>query len=375
MRFKYFKLMLIFLIGVSLFGCSSNANAEVETISNVESEKDTNESSKEVGMQDNTRAIKVNEEDRHYIFDLDNEVNREHIYFDNRFGIEMAADLYTSKNINKNELHTAIVIGPPFGGVKEQGPGVYANELAKRGFVVLAFDPAYHGYSGGSPRYTISTTMYAEDFSSSVDFLSSLDYIDKDKIAVIGICGSGGFALSAAAMDSRIKSVVTSVMYDIAGNMNKISGEQRKGMIAEGSESRTTAFLTKDYGFNKSYPDAPTEEIPENLDETNKEFYSFYGTKLGWHFNALGNFNVASLGDIMTFKSNEHISEIDAPILFIVGENAHSKGYSEEAFANATEPKEFYEVKDANHVDLYYDTNKIPFDKIESFINQSVDKQ
>ena len=317
-------------------------------------------------------AIRVSAEDEHYIFDLSENVTRTHVYYNNRFGVEIAADLYMAKDADLSKKYPAIIVGPPFGGVKEQGPGVYANQLAQRGFVVLAFDPAYHGYSGGYPRYTSSTTMYAEDFSAAVDYLGTQAFVDRDKIGVLGICESGGFALSAAAMDTRIKAVATSVMYDIAGNMNAMDGSMRSMMLGQASVSRWDAFESGRYDYMNSYPDEPTEDIPTGLDAVNAEFYSFYGTKRGWHPNALGNMNMASAGDLMTFPSNEHIAEIGRPLLFIAGEDAHSLGYSQTAYANASEPKELYIVPGANHVDLYDQVDKIPFDKIEAFFTDNL---
>lgn len=238
-------------------------------------------------------AIRVSSDEEHYIFELSENVNREHVYYNNRFGIELAGDLYIAKDADLSKKYPAVVIGPPFGGVKEQGPGVYANELAQRGFVVLAFDPAYHGYSGGYPRYTSSTALYAEDFSAAVDYLGVQDFVDRNKIGALGICGSGGFALSAATMDTRIKAVVTSVMYDIAGNMNEMSGMMRNMMLDQGANSRWDSFASGQYDYMKSYSDEPTDDIPSGLDTTNAEFYSFYGTSRGWHPNALGNMNMA----------------------------------------------------------------------------------
>lgn len=317
-------------------------------------------------------AIRVSAEEEHYIFELDESVERTHVYYNNRFGIEIAADLYVAKDLDTSRKYPAIIVGPPFGGVKEQGPGVYANQLAQRGFIALAIDPAYHGYSGGYPRYTTSTAMYAEDFMAAVDYLGNRDDVDRDRIGVIGICGSGGFALSAAAMDPRIKAVVTSVMYDIAGNMNAMEGAMRDMMLSQAGNSRWESFASGQYDYMKSYPDAPTEDIPAGLDAVNAEFYSFYGTSRGWHPNALGNSNMASAGDMMTLPSNEHIAEIKSPILFIAGENAHSLGYSQTAYDNATEPKELFIVPGANHVDLYDQVDKIPFDKIEEFFNTNL---
>lgn len=313
-------------------------------------------------------ATRVTEEEDHYIFELDENVTREKVYYFNRFGIEIAADLYMAKDADLTQQYPAVVVGPPFGGVKEQGPGVYANELAQRGFVVLAFDPAYHGYSGGHPRLAGSTSLYAEDFSAAVDYLGTREFVDRDRIGAVGICGSGGFALAAAGMDTRIKAVVTSVMYDITGIMNQISGEQRQQMLEADSQQRWKDFENGTARQQLSYPEEPDTEMPEGLDPVTEEFYSFYGMERGHHPNALGNLTIASVPDTMNFPSLTHISEISPrPILFIAGENAHSLGYSEEAYENASEPKELYVVPDANHVDLYDQTDKIPFDKIESF--------
>lgn len=217
---------------------------------------------------------------------------------------------------------------------------------------------------------TGSTATYVEDFLAGVDYLGTLDFVDREKIAAIGICGSGGFALSAASMDSRIKAVIPCVMYDIAGNMNSAEGEARKGMIDMASQARWAAVDSGETSFMKMYPDEPADSIPEGLDGTNAEFFSFYGMKRGWHPNALGNVTSPSMADIMTFPSSDHINSISPrPILFIVGENAHSREFSETAYEAAAEPKEIYVVPDASHVDLYDDITKIPFDKIEAFLN------
>lgn len=317
-------------------------------------------------------ATRIAAEEDHYIFELSENVTRKQVYYKNRFGIELAGDLYMAKDADLSQKYPALIIGPPFGGVKEQGPGVYANELAQRGFVVLTFDPSYHGYSGGEVRMTGSTTLYAEDFSAGVDYLGTQAVVDREKIGAIGICGSGGFALSAASMDTRIKAVATSVMYDIAGQMNSFSGEARQQMLDMTSQQRWVDFESGEANYRTSYPQVPTEDIPEGLDPTTEEFYSFYGTPRGHHPNALGNVTDASMADLMTFPSLTHINELTPrPILFIVGEHAHSRGFSETAYESAAEPKELYVVPDANHVDLYDRTDKIPFDKLESFFNKA----
>ena len=169
--------------------------------------------------------------DNYYIFDLSDDVERTAVFYPNRFGITFAGDLYTPKNLDLTHSYPALVIGAPYGGVKEQGPGVYANELARRGFVVLTFDPSYNGESGGEPRHISSPEIFSEDFSAGVDFLGSLPYVDRERIGALGICGSGGFALSAAAMDSRIKAVATASMYDISSFGNDATGEERQKQL------------------------------------------------------------------------------------------------------------------------------------------------
>ena len=323
---------------------------------------------------DATRATRVTAEDEYYIFQLNNEVTRTHVYYDTRFGIEIAGDLYVAKNIDKSKKHPAIVIGPPYGGVKEQGPGVYANELARRGFVVLTYDPAYHGYSGGMPRFTSSTELYAEDFSAGVDYLGSLTYVDRERIGAIGICGSGGFALCAASMDIRIKAVATSAMYDISGSMTSMSAEARNGMAKMAANQRWTYRDGGDTGQMYFYPEAPLDRVPDEVQGVNREWQTFYATRRGWHPNARTNSNALSLPSLTTFPGTHRIAEISPrPILFITGDIAHSKNYSEEAYSHAAEPKELY-VAEGNvmHIDLYDDVTKIPFDKLETFLKDSL---
>ena len=352
-------------------GISETAAAE-ENTAEANTEEVSTEEEEEMSENPNL-AIRRDPQEDHYIFELSENVERTQVYYKNRFGIEIAGDLYIAKDADLSQQYPALVIGPPFGGVKEQGPGVYANELAQRGFVVLAFDPSYHGYSGGEPRMTGSTAVYVEDFSAGVDFLGSLDYVDRDRIGAMGICGSGGFALAAATMDTRIKAVAPVVMYDIAGLNNSMTGEARQEMLTMASEQRWEDFGKDEAAWRVSYPKEPTEEIPEGLDEVTAEFYSFYGTERGWHPNALGNVTTASFADLMTFPALTHISELNGrPVLFVAGENAHSRAYSEDAYAAAAEPKEPYIVPDANHVDLYDQVDKIPFDKLESFFKESM---
>lgn len=322
---------------------------------------------------DLTRAIRVTPQEEHYIFQLSDNVVRTHVYYDTRFGIEIAGDLYVAKDLDQSRKYPAIVIGPPFGGVKEQGPGVYANELAQRGFVVLTFDPAYHGYSGGSPRYTTSTFLYAEDFCAGVDFLGTLPYVDREEIGSIGICGSGGFSIAAASMDTRIKAVVTSAMYDISG-MSGMKGEMRNRMLEGAAQQRWAYVDSGEPTVQYAYPEAPLDEVPDDIRGLNREWWTFYATHRGWHPNARGNSNSISQADMMTFPGTHHIDDISPrPILFITGDIAHSRSMSEEAYAKAAEPKELYVAQgDVMHIDLYDDVTKIPFDKIETFFKENL---
>jgi fermentation-respiration switch protein FrsA (DUF1100 family) len=193
--------------------------------------------------------------------------------------VEIAADLYYAKDLDKTVNYPALVVGPPFGGVKEQGPGVYANQLAQHGFVVLAFDPAYHGYSGGQPRYTGSPDTYLEDFSAAVDYIGTLDFVNRDQIGALGICASGGFALGAAAQDARIKAVATSVMYDIPSLAGMATGIDRAVPLEQYSQQRWTDFeMAQQRGL--ALPEQPQTEVPEDLPML-PEFFDFYATKRG----------------------------------------------------------------------------------------------
>lgn len=375
------KILMVLVLALSAAGCSGSGTqgssqvqvsdsagtdaAGTSGLSEQEEKQVINE------MTDLTLAQRVTESEDHYIFELRDDVTREKVYYRTRFGIEIAADLYRPKDFDEAGSYPGIVIGPPFGGVKEQGPGVYANELAARGFVALAFDPAYHGYSGGAPRYTGSSSTYVEDFSAGVDYLGSLSYIDREKIGVLGICGSGGFAVSAASMDSRIKAVVTSALYDIAGNMNALSGPARQGMLAQMAQSRWEKVDTGIDSWMKTYPDEPVESVPGSFQGDMAEFFEFYGMERGWHPNALGNVTAETMPDLMTLPTTGHVEELNMPLLMITGDIAHSRAFTEAIYERASEPKEMVVARGARHIDLYDDVAKIPFDKIESFYKEA----
>lgn len=308
-----------------------------------------------------------------YIFELSEKVSRRHVRYQNRYGITLAGDLYTAKDLDEGQTHPALVVGPPYGGVKEQGPGVYANELAQRGFVVLAFDPSFMGESDGEPRHVSSPDIFAENFSAGVDFLGTLPYVDRERIGAIGICGSGGFALSAAQTDARIKAVATTAMYDISGFANMMDHDQWNAAIEKLAAQRWADVDNGEPLYIPSFPEEPADKVPEGLTGPEAEFYEFYGLKRGHHPRALGGFTVTSDMAMSNFQSLNHIAMISPrPILFINGDISHSRMFSETAYAAAAEPKELYLVEGARHIDLYDDVEKIPFDKLEQFFKDSL---
>lgn len=312
-----------------------------------------------------------------YIFNLAETVERRPVRFTNRYGIDIAADLYVAKDLDEATPQNALVVGPPHGGVKEQGPGVYANQLAQRGFVVLAFDPSYNGESGGAPRHITSPEIFAEDFSAGVDFLGTLPYVDREKIGAIGICGSGGFALNAAQMDQRIKAVATAVMYDI-------SGVARDGWLYQGSDADRDAALRSlsqqrwadvDAGepqLGWVFPDEMPEEGPDPI---TREFFEFYvkGESRGWHPRSIGGFTTTSNLSHMNHGPIRYADTITPrPILLITGDQAHSAWFSETIYEKAAEPKELLVVPGARHIDLYDDVDLIPFDKLQTFFTEKL---
>lgn len=276
-------------------------------------------------------------------------------------------------------MYPALVIGPPYGGVKEQGPGVYANQLAKRGFIVLAFDPSFNGK--GEPLTHISSPdIFVEDFSAGVDYLGSLEFVDREKIGAIGICGSGSFSLTAAQVDKRIKAVATASMYDIGkyirdGFADTLTKEDRDIMLEELSKQRWTDFENGGAVMQEPLPGVtkPLEEVPEGRDPITAEFFSYYLTKRGYHPNSYMGFTATSAMAFMNFPLLNYVEDISPrPILLIVGEKGHSNYFSESVFEKAADPKELHVVAGALHVDLYDRVDMIPFDKLESFFKTNL---
>lgn len=309
-----------------------------------------------------------------YISRLSYEVERKHVRYNNRYGIAIAGDLYTPRDMDKSKKHMAVIVGAPYGGVKEQGPCIYANELAQRGFVVLTFDPCYMGESAGEPRHVSSPDLFSENISAGVDYLGLLPFVDREKIAAIGICGSGGFSLSAAQVDTRIKAVITASMYDMS--VASRLGADKETLQKNKERLSAQRWIDAENGYPEwipSFPEEPVDKVPAGLDPVSNEFYRFYGVKRGHHPNAQAGFTTTSDLSFMNYSLLDHVDEISPrPILMIVGDRAASRFFSEQVYERAAEPKELYIVEDAEHIDLYDRTDRIPFDKIESFLRENL---
>lgn len=278
------------------------------------------------------------------------------------------------KELDLSRRHPALIVGAPYGGVKEQGPCVYGDHLAQRGFVVLTFDQSFMGESGGFPRNLSSPDIFVENFSAAVDFLGLQSFVDRERIGVIGICGSGGFALSAAQVDTRIKTVATASMYDMSAAVR--GGQDPAALQAVKEQLSAQRWVDAENGYPEylpGFPERPIDEVPVNIPEPNAEWMRFYALKRGHHPNARGGFTTTSVLTMMNFPLLAHIDEIaPRPILFVVGDRAHSKFFSEDAHAAAQEPKELYTVTDAEHIDLYDRTDRIPFDKLAEFFKHNL---
>jgi len=309
-----------------------------------------------------------------YIGKLDGKTERKHVRYHNRYGLALAGDLYYAKDMDIGKKYPAVVVGAPYGGVKEQGPCVYANELAMRGFVVLTFDPCYMGESAGEPRHVSSPDLFSENISAGIDYLGLLSYVDREKIGAIGICGSGGFSLSAAAADTRIKAVVTCSMYDMSYAARVGKTPEEIASVKKKLSLQRWADAENGYPeYIPSFPEEPATQIPDEMQGIWREFFEFYATKRGHHPYARGGFTSTSDLSFMNYPLLNYIDEISPrPILFVVGEQAESRFYSDIAYEKAAEPKEMLIIPDCNHVDLYDDVSKIPFDKIERFLKENL---
>ena len=301
-------------------------------------------------------------------FPKSDRVNVEKVHFKNRYGIELTGDLYTPKT-KQAEKMAAIAVSGPFGAVKEQASGLYAQTMAERGFITLAFDPSYTGESGGEPRNVASPDINTEDFSAAVDYLSNREDVDAEKIGIIGICGFGGFGLNAAAIDTRIKGTVTVTMYDMTrvsanGYFDAMDENARYELRENLNRQRTEDFKNGTYAKASGLPEKLTGEEPQFV----KDYYGYYKTDRGFHkrsINSNGNWNMTSTLSLMNMPILQYSDEIRNAVLVIHGEKAHSRYFSEDAFKKLKgDNKELLIVEGANHVDLYDNLEKIPFDKI-----------
>ena len=304
-------------------------------------------------------------------FPKSNLVNVTKVSFHNRYGIKLVGDLYTP--IKYDHKLSAIAVSGPFGAVKEQASGLYAQELAKMGFAALAFDPSFIGESGGEVRNVASPDINTEDFSAAVDFLSTRDFIDPEKIGILGICGFGGMALNAAAMDTRIKATVSVTMYDMSrvtangyfDSENTLEDRLNKKITL--NKQRTEDYKNNTYKLAGGVSDV----IPSDAPQFVKDYYTYYKTKRGYHIRSLNSnkgWNVTSSLSFMNMPLLSYAEEIETPILLIHGEKAHSLYFSKDTFKRLKgDNKELLIIKDANHIDLYDNLEKIPFDKIKEF--------
>ncbi len=306
------------------------------------------------------------------VFAQSDKVNVKKVNFKNRYGITLSGDLYIPKNIKNGEKLAAVVVSGPFGAVKEQASGLYAQILAERGFITLAFDPSYTGESGGEPRNVASPDINTEDFSAAVDFLSVQPEVDIEKIGIVGICGFGGFGLNAAAIDTRIKASVVLTMYDMTrvtanGYFDVMDAEGRQELRKQLNAQRTEDFKNGSYAKAPGLPEKLTGDEPQFV----QDYWEYYKTPRGFHarsINSNGNWNTTSSLSLLNMPILAYSDEIQNAVLIIHGEKAHSRYFGEDAFKKLKgDNKELLIVPDANHVDLYDNLDKIPFDKIESF--------
>ncbi|MDE6594888.1 MAG: alpha/beta hydrolase [Oscillospiraceae bacterium] len=314
-------------------------------------------------------------------FPKSEKVNHSKVTFRNRYGITLAADMYTPKNAGGKLA--AIAVCGPFGAVKEQSSGLYAQTMAERGFLTIAFDPSFTGESGGTPRYMASPDINTEDFQAAVDFLSVQENVDPERIGIIGICGWGGMALNVAALDTRIKATVASTIYDMSRvnsqgyfdeeNSETARYEKRKAMCAQ----RIADYKSGNYELGGGVVDPLPDDAPFFV----KDYYDYYKTNRGYHVRSLNSNGGWNKTGCMSFLNQPilcYSNEIRSAVLIIHGEKAHSCYFSKDAFANmmngnpCPENKELLIIPNAVHTDLYDKTDIIPFDKMEQFFKDNL---
>ena len=308
------------------------------------------------------------------VFPKSEQVEHRKVTFHNRYGITLAADLYIPKGAN--DKLPAIAVSGPFGAVKEQASGLYAQTLAERGFLTIAFDPSFTGESGGQPRNVASPDINTEDFSAAVDYLATRDDVDPERIGILGICGFGGFAINAAAMDTRIKATVASTMYDISrGTANGYFDANDNADARYQMRQQLNAQRTEDYR-NGTYARAGgvVDPLPDDAPQFVKDYHAYYKTPRGYHKRSLNSndgWNKTSSLSFINMPILAYSDEIRSAVLVVHGEKAHSRYFGEDAFKKLKgDNKELLIVPGAVHTDLYDNREKIPFDQIEQFYNQ-----
>lgn len=316
------------------------------------------------------------------VFPRSDKVGHKKVAFVNRYGITLAADMYSPKNAEGRLA--AIAVSGPFGAVKEQSSGLYAQEMAERGFLAIAFDPSFTGESGGQPRYMASPDINTEDFQAAVDFLSVQDNVDPERIGIIGICGWGGMALNAAALDTRIKATVASTMYNMSRvNANGYFDEADSADARYGTKKALNAARTKEYkeGIYSRAGGCMPYPVPEEAPFFVRDYSAYYKTERGYHSRSLNSNDGWNTVGTMSFINQpilQYSNEIRSAVLMIHGEKAHSCYFSRDAFANMVKEspyadnKELLIIPDAVHTDLYDQVDVIPFGKIEKFFQENL---
>ncbi len=308
------------------------------------------------------------------VFPKSDKVDHKKVTFHNRYGITLAADMYTPKSVV--DKLPAIAVSGPFGAVKEQSSGLYAQKMAERGFLTIAFDPSYTGESSGTPRYVASPDINTEDFCAAVDFLSVQENVDPERIGIIGICGWGGMALNAAAIDTRIKATAAMTMYDMtrvtangyfdAEDSEQARFEKKKAMNAQ----RIEDYKSGSYALAGGVVDPLPEDAPQFV----KDYYAYYKTPRGYHsrsLNSNGGWNVTSSLSFLNMPILQYSNEIRSAVLLVHGEKAHSRYFSETAYSKLTgDNKELLIIPGANHTDLYDQMDIIPFEKLNAFFTE-----
>ncbi len=327
-------------------------------------------------MNNNTSIPMNSIADDTRVFRVNPSVSAQDVRFHNRFGLELAGHLYLPKDFDASKKYPAVAVCGPFGAVKEQASGLYAQELASRGFVTVAFDPSFTGESSGSPRYVSSPDINTEDFCAAVDFLSLLPYVDASRVGILGICGWGGMALNAAAVDPRIRVTVACTMYDIHRvSANGYFDKEDSAEARDAIRSALAAQRLKDARL--PVPETAggvPDSVPEDAPQFVKDYHAYYKTERGYHprsLNSNAGWNKTSLLSLLNTPLLAYTHEIKNAVLLVHGEKAHSRYFSETAFQNLRgDNKELLIVPGASHTDLYDNFDKIPFDKIEAFLRK-----